>query len=211
MSVSSQSSRGGGLTRAPSPSGLYDVLDLILDKGLVIDLYVRVSLIGIEILTIDARIVIASVDTYLRFAEATNRLDLAETGSGQTLPELVGEMQESGASKKTKGALEGVKDKVSDVIGGGDEDDDDEQEEEKERTPARRRRTSSSSRSSSSSGSSSGRTRRNIILIGPLVSSDSTPSAAPMRSATAGSPRRAARLEPTSSQRSPWSAALDRP
>jgi gas vesicle structural protein len=50
-----------------------------LDKGLVIDIYVRVSLVGIELLTIDARIVIASVDTYLRFAEAVNRLDLTET------------------------------------------------------------------------------------------------------------------------------------
>ena len=47
----------------PSSSGLYEVLDLILDKGLVIDAYVRVSLVGIELLSIDARIVIASVDT----------------------------------------------------------------------------------------------------------------------------------------------------
>ena len=46
----------------------------------MIDAYVRVSLVGIELLTIDARIVIASVDTYLRFAEATNRLDLYENG-----------------------------------------------------------------------------------------------------------------------------------
>jgi hypothetical protein len=60
----------------PSPSSLADVIDTILDKGLVIDIYVRVSLVGIEILTVDARIVIASVDTYLRFAEAVNRLDL---------------------------------------------------------------------------------------------------------------------------------------
>jgi len=67
------------LYRAPSPSGLADVLDLILDKGLVIDAYVRVSVIGIEVLTIDARIVVASVDTYLRFAEAVNRLDLTQT------------------------------------------------------------------------------------------------------------------------------------
>src|SRR4051794_24333878 len=67
-----------GVNRAPNPSGLYDVLDLILDKGLVIDIYVRVSLVGIELLTIDARIVVASVDTYLRFAEAVNRLDLEE-------------------------------------------------------------------------------------------------------------------------------------
>ena len=68
------------MQRAPNPSGLYDVLDLILDKGLVVDVYVRVSLVGIELLTIDARIVVASVDTYLRFAEAVNRLDLSETG-----------------------------------------------------------------------------------------------------------------------------------
>ena len=67
------------LYRAPSPSGLVDVLDLILDKGLVVDAYVRVSVIGIELLTVDARIVVASIDTYLRFAEAVNRLDLTQT------------------------------------------------------------------------------------------------------------------------------------
>src|SRR2546421_4330218 len=80
------------LQRGPSPSGLADVLDIILDKGLVIDAYVRVSVIGIEVLTIDARIVIASVDTYLRFAEAVNRLDLSQT-------EMAGieELQKTGA------------------------------------------------------------------------------------------------------------------
>jgi hypothetical protein len=97
----------GYLQRAPSPSGLADVLDVILDKGLVIDAYVRVSVIGIEILTIDARIVIASVDTYLRFAEAVNRLDLTQT-------ELAGlpELQEMGAQKATEGAIEGVEEKL---------------------------------------------------------------------------------------------------
>jgi gas vesicle structural protein len=55
-----------------------------LDKGLVIDIYLRVSLVGIEILTVDARIVVASVDTYLRFAEAVNRLDLTEKSQGLT-------------------------------------------------------------------------------------------------------------------------------
>ena len=96
------------LQRAPSPSGLADVLDVILDKGLVIDAYVRVSVIGIEVITIDARIVIASVDTYLRFAEAVNRLDLRET-------ELAGlpELQEMGAEQKTKGAIEGAEEKVT--------------------------------------------------------------------------------------------------
>ena len=78
---------GSGYVARSSSSGLYDVLELILDKGLVIDVFVRVSLIGIEILTVDARIVIASVDTYLRFAEAVNRLDLMQT-QPQPLPEL---------------------------------------------------------------------------------------------------------------------------
>ncbi len=67
------------ISRAPRPSSLADVLDLILDKGLVIDAYVRVSLAGIELLTVDARVVVASVDTYLRFAEAVSRLDLTQT------------------------------------------------------------------------------------------------------------------------------------
>jgi gas vesicle structural protein len=88
MTVASHS-RNRYLDR-PSPSSLADVLDTILDKGLVIDIYVRVSLVGIELLTIDARIVIASVDTYLRFAEAVNRLDLTETGP-KKLPELIGD------------------------------------------------------------------------------------------------------------------------
>jgi gas vesicle structural protein len=81
-----------GYIERPRPSGLADVIDVILDKGLVIDAYVRVALIGIEILTIDARIVIASVDTYLRFAEAVNRLDIANADSSQGLPELMKSM-----------------------------------------------------------------------------------------------------------------------
>src|SRR6476620_2359058 len=99
---------GGGYLGRPSPSGLADVIEIILDKGIVIDAYVRVSLVGIELLTVDARIVIARVDTYLRFAEATNRLDLYQKG-GQPLTEALGDLQESGASKKTSGAISGVK------------------------------------------------------------------------------------------------------
>jgi gas vesicle structural protein len=79
MAIATNGTSGNYLQRAPSPSGLVDVVDLILDKGLVIDAYVRISVIGIELITIDARIVIASVDTYLRFAEAVNRLDLTQT------------------------------------------------------------------------------------------------------------------------------------
>src|ERR687898_2659439 len=93
MSVVTQRHGGGGggyVERAPQggSSSLADVVALILDKGLVIDIFVRVSLVGIEILTIDARIVVASVDTYLRFAEATNRLDLFDKG-GKHLPDMV--------------------------------------------------------------------------------------------------------------------------
>src|SRR6478752_3835787 len=121
MSVQQSSRRGGGgYLERPAPSGLADVIEIILDKGIVIDAYVRVSLVGIELLTIDARIVIASVDTYLRFAEATDRLNLYEHG-GKDLPDLFNSMEEGGEKHKTKGALSGVKEKVSDAIGSGDE------------------------------------------------------------------------------------------
>src|SRR5437868_15520380 len=95
------------VNRAPKPSGLADVLDLILDKGIVIDAYVRLALVGIEILTLDARVVIASVDTYLRFAEAVNRLDLQPQEQVAGLPGLMNELQEHGARSKTRGALGG--------------------------------------------------------------------------------------------------------
>src|SRR5919198_921627 len=103
MSVATRGTASNYLQRAPSPSGLVDVVDLILDKGLVIDAYIRVSVIGIELLTIDARIVIASVDTYLRFAEAVNRLDLSETEM-PGIEALRG--GGSAAKEETKGAIE---------------------------------------------------------------------------------------------------------
>jgi hypothetical protein len=121
MTVATTQRQGGGYLDRPSPSGLADVIEVILDKGLVIDIYIRVSLIGIEILTIDARIVIASVDTYLRFAEATNRLNLYEEG-GKDLPEMIEGITESGAKGKTSGMLSGAKDALT---GGSDDDDDD--------------------------------------------------------------------------------------
>jgi gas vesicle structural protein len=153
-SGSAQPYRGGsGYVARSSSSGLYDVLELILDKGLVIDVFVRVSLIGIEILTIDARIVIASVDTYLRFAEAVNRLDLMQTET-QGLPELMEDITGDGAQSKTKGVLQGAREALF-----GDEDED---EGDREKEPARRRSSSSSTtrrrrRSSGNSRSSSGK------------------------------------------------------
>ena len=82
----------------------------------MIDAYVRVSLVGIEVLTIDARVVIASVDTYLRFAEAVNRLDISQEKQG--LPGLVGSIEEGGAKHKTKGVLDAAGDKHKDIVGG---------------------------------------------------------------------------------------------
>lgn len=134
--------RSGGYLDRPAPSSLADVIDSILDKGLVIDAYIRVSLVGIELLTIDARIVVASVDTYLHFAEATNRLDLYE--KGKDLPEVIQDMTEGTAQGKSKGLLTGAKE----ALFGSDEDDrelergneDEEPEEQYEEARPRRRR-----------------------------------------------------------------------
>jgi len=134
----------------PAPSSLADVIDTILDKGLVIDIYVRVSLVGIELLTIDARIVIASVDTYLRFAEAVNRLDLTENGP-EGLPELMEDITRNGAKHKTEGALEGVKEKVAEVVSRDDEDEDEDDSEDEDRPSRSRRRQSEPARKSTSS------------------------------------------------------------
>jgi gas vesicle structural protein len=137
MTVATQRAGGGGghVERGGGgSSGLADVIELILDKGLVIDVFVRVSLVGIEILTIDARIVVASVDTFLRFAEATNRLDLYGKGKGGAgLPDLVQGMSDSGNKGKTTGILEGAVEKVGDALTGG-------RREDREEAPRRRPR-----------------------------------------------------------------------
>ncbi|GAA3092084.1 hypothetical protein GCM10017562_74110 [Streptomyces roseofulvus] len=143
---------GGGLSRTGggSTASLYDVLELILDRGLVIDAFVRISVVGIELIKIDARIVVASVDTYLRFAEACNRLDLeAGHGTPAQLPEMMDKMVEGGSRGKAKGALGGAIDAVTQSLTGRDEDEDEDEEEpeeepeeeleEEEETPRRRR------------------------------------------------------------------------
>ncbi|WP_031081250.1 gas vesicle protein GvpJ [Streptomyces sp. NRRL WC-3549] len=127
---------------APRAGTLYDVLELILDRGMVIDVFIRVSLVGIEILKIDARIVVASVDTYLRFAEACNRLDLERDSRSTTVPELFGGGAARAVGKrKVRKAAESVGDTVRSVVGAGDESDEDADEQEerprKRRAPAR--------------------------------------------------------------------------
>jgi hypothetical protein len=121
-------------------------LDVLLDKGLVIDIFLRVSLVGIELLTVDARIVIASVDTYLRFAEAVNRLDIGESSS-EGLPDLIEDMTQNGAQSKTKGVLEGAKESLFGSSGNNDNDNDDDDDS----SSRSRSRSSSRSRSRSSS------------------------------------------------------------
>jgi hypothetical protein len=96
-------------TNGPSGGALTEVLDLILDRGVVIDIYARMSLVGIEILTLDARVVVASVDTYLRYAEAVGRLNLDNRKIGA--PELLG-------GNKTDKAIEAAKDQLGELLAG---------------------------------------------------------------------------------------------
>jgi gas vesicle structural protein len=128
MAVMARESSAGYITRAPRSSGLADVLEILLDRGLVLDAYVRVSLVGIELLTIDLRVVIASVDTYLRFAEAVNRLDLRAVDTSKSVPELFEKGEEEAAESKSKGAVEGGMDAIREKVGlgrkEGDESDD---------------------------------------------------------------------------------------
>ncbi|MEU0283512.1 MULTISPECIES: gas vesicle structural protein GvpA [unclassified Streptomyces] len=138
---SNASSSGSG------SGNLYDVLELILDRGLVIDAFVRVSIVGIEILKIDVRVVVASVDTYLRFAEACNRLDLESGRKAPTqLTDIVGDTVESGAKGKSKGALTGAVEAISDSFQGSRGDSGSDDDKEREKRPARKTASSSSSR-----------------------------------------------------------------
>lgn len=118
----------GYISRAPRSNGLADVLEILLDRGLVIDAFVRVSLVGIELLTVDLRVVVASVDTYLRFAEAVNRLDLRAVDDSKSVPELFEKGEEEGAEQKSKGAIEGGMDAIKEKVGLGGRGDDEEQE-----------------------------------------------------------------------------------
>ncbi|MQS06821.1 gas vesicle protein GvpJ [Streptomyces alkaliphilus] len=116
----------------PRAGTLYDVIEIILDRGMVIDVFLRVSLVGIEILKVDIRVVIASVDTYLRFAEACNRLDLEFDDRSRTVPELFGgggggAMRAAG-KKGAKKAVRSAGEKVRSALTGDDGDDGDDGE-----------------------------------------------------------------------------------
>jgi hypothetical protein len=152
---------------APRAGTLYDVLDLILDRGMVIDVFLRVSLVGIEILKVDARIVVASVDTYLRFAEICNRLDLDHDSTSRTVPELFGGASGSMARAGTRKAAHSVGDKVKEALGIGDGSDDGDGEEDgrddgrdKEKSGGKKRARSRTAAHNGSGGHTRSRSRR---------------------------------------------------
>ncbi|WP_030544780.1 gas vesicle protein GvpJ [Streptomyces albus] len=143
-----------GMVCVPRAGTLYDTLELILDRGMVIDIFLRVSLVGIEILKIDARIVVASVDTYLRFAEACNRLDLESDNRSRTVPELfggAGGVAGAVGKKKASKAAGSLGEKVRQVVGGESGEDEEEEggTEAAEERPAPRKRTAARKRTES--------------------------------------------------------------
>lgn len=118
------------IRRAPNSAGLYDILDLILDKGLVIDAFVRVSLVGIELLTVDLRVVVASVDTYLRYAEGAERLQLYNRSDAKRLGDI------ASSAVKGKSITSGIE-KAGKVLTGDGHQGEEEEQDEKEQNPDR--------------------------------------------------------------------------
>ncbi|MDT0441321.1 gas vesicle protein GvpJ [Streptomyces johnsoniae] len=108
----------------PRAGTLYDVVDIILDRGMVIDIFVRVSLVGIEILKIDVRVVIASIDTYLRFAEVCDSLCSEEDPHSRRLGDLIsgGGPAKAAVGGSLKKATQSVGRKAKNVLTGDDGD-----------------------------------------------------------------------------------------
>jgi hypothetical protein len=77
------------VTATPDASSLAEVLDRILDKGIVVDVWARISLVGIEILTVEARVVVASVDTFLHYSEEMAKIEQALIRSNRTITSAV--------------------------------------------------------------------------------------------------------------------------
>jgi hypothetical protein len=186
---SGPSRRDSQVRRAPNSAGLYDVLDLILDKGIVIDAFVRVSLVGIELLTVDLRVVIASVDTYLRYAEGAERLQLYNRSGSKRLPDMVGSGMKTSALKhgaesvgkmitgngkhgrddddqgeqddndEDEGFTGTIKRGVRNIVGKLTGDEDDEDDEQREHEPVRARGRGDERRSKDNGGGGGGGAR----------------------------------------------------
>jgi hypothetical protein len=87
--------------RAPGGTSLIDVLDRVLDKGIVIDAWVRVSLVGIDLITVEARVVVASIDTYLKYSEAVGQTP-ARALEPETLQESLPREERAPARRRTR-------------------------------------------------------------------------------------------------------------
>ncbi|MCW3813021.1 gas vesicle protein [Micromonospora sp. DR5-3] len=114
VATTTGSQSGSALERSGSGGGgLADVVETVLDKGVVIDAQVSVAVVGIQLLEINARIVIASVETYLRFAETVDRLSITPKGT-KGLPDMVGDA--AGAATKGK-AVSGLSKAAQEISG----------------------------------------------------------------------------------------------
>jgi hypothetical protein len=100
--------------------GLADVVNTVLDKGLVVDVFARVAVVGIEVLRVDARVVVAGVDTYLRFAEAAGRLGVGRCEPAG-LPGLVEDIQSSSSTGEVQDVLETAGEEIETVRGPDEE------------------------------------------------------------------------------------------
>ncbi|MCI4063023.1 gas vesicle protein [Micromonospora sp. R77] len=135
VATTSSGQGGGALERGGGGGGsLADVVETVLDKGVVIDAQVSIAVVGINLLEINARIVIASVETYLRFAEAVDRYDITPKGT-KGLPDLVGDA--AGAATKGK-AISGLGKAAQEISGAVAESISDRAERKRDR-PRRRR------------------------------------------------------------------------
>ncbi|WP_433127555.1 gas vesicle protein GvpJ [Micromonospora sp. CA-240977] len=103
---------GGALERVGSAGGLADVVETVLDKGVVIDAQVTVGVVGIPLVEINARVVVASIETYLRFAQAVDRLDLG-LDPGEGLGGVLGDV--TGAVRDVTGNVRDVTGNVRDL------------------------------------------------------------------------------------------------
>jgi len=100
----------------PGGGTLADVLDRVLDKGIVVDAWARVSLVGFEVLTVEARVVVASVETYLKYAEAIGTVKLASKPGSEAPPKQV-PMEVTPAESKPSKPTEQLEPSADDVVG----------------------------------------------------------------------------------------------
>src|SRR5215207_8009208 len=95
--------------RAAGGTSLIDVLDRVLDKGIVIDAWVRVSLVGIDLITVEARVVVASIDTYLKYSEAVGGVSPASRPQAELTPAHQNVIAENAALRAELAATKATK------------------------------------------------------------------------------------------------------